>query len=131
MLNRHEFLRTILMTSVGGALAACGSDGSPEPMPDAGSGSGSDAAPADAFMGTCATNSVAIGSNHGHEMTVEPVDLESTSSKMYDITGGADHPHTVTITVAQFAMLKRDGSITISSTTNSGHSHSIRVRCTS
>lgn len=130
MQTRHEFLRTLLMTGLGATvLGACGSDGEPDPQPD-GNTVGSDAGPADAFMGTCGTTSVAIGSNHGHEMTVEAADLDSTSPKMYAIQGEADHPHTVTITPAQFATLKSDGTLMVTSTTNSGHPHSIRVRCT-
>ncbi len=131
MLNRQEFLRSLWMTGLGAAvLAACGDDGTGDPSPADASGSAADAAPADAFTGTCATNSVTIGTNHGHEMTVEPADLESTSPKMYAIQGGADHPHSVTITVAQFAELKQSGSIMTTSTNVSGHTHSIRVRCT-
>jgi hypothetical protein len=131
MQTRHEFLRTLLMTGLGATvLGACGSDGEPDPQPDANSGSGVDAGPADAFMGTCATTSVSIGSNHGHEMTVEPADLDSTSAKMYEIRGSSDHPHRVTITPAQFATLKTEGTLMVTSTENSGHPHSIRVRCT-
>jgi hypothetical protein len=111
MQSRSEFLRTILFTSLGATvLGACGSDGEPDPQPDASTG-GVDAGPADAFMGTCATTSVSIGSNHGHEMTVEPADLDSTSSKVYEIRGSSDHPHRVTITPAQFATLKTEGTL--------------------
>ena len=127
MLTRLEFL--LLMTGLGATAIGCGSDGEPDPQPDA--STGVDAAPADAFTGTCARNDVTIGSNHDHEMTVAPADLDSTSPKMYAIQGEADHPHSVTITPAQFATLKANGTLTVSSTTNSGHAHSIRVTCTS
>ena len=114
------------MTSLGGALlAACGSDGEPDPQPDAGGG-GSDAG----FMGTCSSTSVQIGSNHSHTMVIEAADLDATSPREYDITGGSDHPHTVTITPAQFATLKQTGMLMVTSSSDDGHSHSIRVRCT-
>jgi hypothetical protein len=125
MLTRQEFLRSILMTSLGGALvAACGTDsGEPDPQPDA--GGSADAGP---FMGTCGSTSVQIGSNHSHIMMIEAGDVEAATTKEYDITGGADHPHTVRITAAQFATLKETGTLMVTSS-NDGHSHSIRVRC--
>lgn len=64
-------------------------------------------------------------------MIVEPADLDSQTAKTYDITGASDHPHSVTITPAQFASLKMTGSLMVTSTLDSGHPHSIRVRCTS
>ena len=123
MLTRQEFLRSILMTSLGGALvAACGTDGGePDPQTDA----GADAGP---FMGTCGSSSVQIGSNHSHIMMIEAGDVEAGTTKEYDITGGSDHSHTVRITAAQFATLKETGALTVTSS-SAGHSHSIHVRC--
>lgn len=133
MLNRQEFLHGLLMTGLG-ALAACGTDGSPDPQPDAmGSGSNNnsvDAGPPDAFTGTCGTTAVVIGSNHGHTMTVSAADLESTTAVTYDIRGSSNHAHTVRITPAEFAMLKAEGTILVTSSENSGHPHTVRVRCT-
>lgn len=126
MLTRQEFLRSVLVTSLGGAVAAaCGSDGEPDPQPDA--GGTADAGP---FMGTCGSTAVQIGSNHSHLMTIGGGDIDSTSAVEYDITGGADHSHTVRITPAQFATLKETGELMVTSSSD-GHSHSIRVRCTS
>lgn len=62
-------------------------------------------------------------------MTIPPADLDSTTAKMYSIQGSASHPHTVTITPEQFAMLRANGSLTVMSSTNSGHPHSITVTC--
>jgi hypothetical protein len=139
------------------ALAACGTDtgtgdpGGPDPSPDAnttepvdggnpttpvdaGNPTMADAstqAPVDAAPQppTCSTTSVVIGGNHGHSMQVAAADLNSTASKMYAIQGTGSHPHTVTITPAQFAMLKTNGTLTVMSSTNSGHPHSITVSC--
>jgi hypothetical protein len=125
MLSRHEFLRSVLMTSLGGVLAACGTDssGEPDPTPDAGG-------TPDAFAGTCATHMVIIGSNHGHRMTIAAADLESTSPVSYDITGTSNHPHTVTISPAQFATLKETGFLMVNSTTDDGHPHAVHIVCT-
>lgn len=150
MMTRHEFLWSLLGLGVGAAtLAACGTDtgtgdpgGPDDPMPDANTTPPVDGNPTtvDANPGvppadaaptptTCTTTSVQIGSNHGHSMTVAAADLESTAPKMYSIQGGASHPHTVTIMPAQFAMLKANGTLTVTSSTNSGHPHTILVTC--
>ncbi|MFN0251279.1 MAG: hypothetical protein ACKV2T_30670 [Kofleriaceae bacterium] len=125
MQTRHEFLRTVLMTSLGGVLAACGTDGAgdSDPTPDAGG-------TPDMFAGTCATHTVTVGSNHGHRMTIAAADLDSTTPVSYDITGTASHPHTVTISPAQFATLKQTGFLMVNSTTDDGHPHSVRISCT-
>ncbi len=135
MLTRQEFLRSLLMTSLGGAfVAACGTDGgAPEPPTDAGGNAGAaDAAgSADAGTFTCGSTTVQIGSNHQHTMVIDPADVSSTTSKEYDITGTSDHPHTVTITAEQFATLRATGMLMVTSSFDDGHTHSIRVRCAS
>jgi hypothetical protein len=148
-------MRSLLGLGLGAsALVACGTDGGTgepdplgddDPMPDANMGTPVDAgtnsadaatqtpidaAPIDAAPpATCSAATVAINSNHGHSMQVAPADLSSTSSKMYSIQGSASHPHTVTITPAQFATLRMNGTLTVMSSTNSGHPHSITVSC--
>jgi hypothetical protein len=82
-------------------------------------------------MPNCEMNgtSVAIGSNHGHTLVVSKEDVAAGVDKSYDITGTSDHPHTVMITAAQFAMLEQNTSITTVSSTDDLHSHSIKVSC--
>jgi hypothetical protein len=149
MMTRHEFLRSFiglgLGLGVGGAaLAACGTDtGTGDPNddlpPDANQATPVDGGnvttdgqmPLDAAppTGACASASVAIGSNHGHSMTIAPADLSSTSTRMYAIQGTSDHPHAVTITPAQFATLRSTGTLTVTSSTDDGHPHTIKVTC--
>lgn len=120
-MTRIEFLRTLagagaaaLGTSL---LLACGSDD------DDGDGGGGDP--------NCATNGTrtTIGANHGHTLTVAMADVTAAAEKTYDIRGSSDHPHTVTITAAQFATLAANSSLTISSSSDSGHTHVINVTC--
>ena len=149
MMTRHEFLWSLLGLGVGAAtLAACGTDtetgdpGGPDepgadagaPPTDAGNPSSVDANPGvpptdGGTVMTCAAIGVQIGSNHGHTMTVAPADLDSTSPRTYDITGTSDHPHTVIITPAQFASLRANGTLTVSSSTDDGHPHTVNVTC--
>ncbi len=121
MLTRHEFLRSLLMTSLGaGVLVACKSDGSStgddEPQPDAG-------------PHTCSSAIVLIGANHGHTMTVPPDDLPSTAAKTYDIQGSALHGHSVTLSADDFEKLRTSNQVIVTSTSSEAHSHRITVTC--
>jgi hypothetical protein len=119
-MTRIDFLRTLagagaaaLGTSV---LLACGSD-------DEDDDGGGD--PNCAANGTRAT----IGANHGHALTVAMADVTAAVEKSYDIRGSSDHPHTVTITAAQFATLATNNSLQVSSSSDAGHTHTITVTC--
>ncbi len=140
MMTRYEFLRSLVGLGVGTlALAACGTDtGTGDPLPDANptpedAGNqvvdASPGAPGDAPAMACSAMSVVIGSNHGHVMTVAAADLDSTSPKAYAIQGTSSHPHTVTITPAQFAMLRANGTLMTTSSSDDGHTHTIKVTC--
>lgn len=75
------------------------------------------------------TNS-SIGSNHGHELTVSKGDVNIGAAKTYNIAGSASHDHQVMISEANFASLKNNNtSIQVTSTSGSGHTHSITVSC--
>jgi hypothetical protein len=148
-MTRHEFLWSLLGLGVGAAtLAACGTDtgtadpgGPDEPGPDggvtptdAGASSPSDATPSTPVDAapptmTCAAMTVQIGSNHGHAMTIAAADLESSAPKTYPIQGSSSHSHTVTITPAQFAMLRANGTLMVTSSTDAGHPHQVNVTC--
>lgn len=75
------------------------------------------------------TNS-SIGGNHGHELTVSKGDVNLGAAKTYNIAGSANHDHQVMISEANFASLKNNNtSIQVTSTSGSGHTHSITVSC--
>ena len=71
----------------------------------------------------------AIGTNHGHAMSVPKADVVAGKEKKYDIKGSSGHPHTVTVAAADFAKLQKDQSVTLTSTTDSSHSHSVTITC--
>ena len=77
----------------------------------------------------CLSPATSIGGNHGHTMEVSAADVEAGAEKTYDIQGSSGHPHSVTITADQFATLASELSLSVESTTDSGHSHTIMVTC--
>lgn len=81
-------------------------------------------------FGNCMTNgtSVTITNPHGHTMMVPAADVTAGAQKVYDITGGALHGHTVTLTAAHFAQLQMNFEVSVTSSAN-GHTHSVTVRC--
>lgn len=119
-LTRKQFLSSMLGIAAGATLfAACGGDD--------GGGAGPDAA----ATGNCGTNgtTVAIGSNHGHMLTVSAADVTAAADKTYDIKGSADHTHSVTVSAALFAMLKANTAVNTTSTNGDGHTHTIGIGC--
>jgi hypothetical protein len=42
-----------------------------------------------------------------------------------DIRGGGDHPHTVTLSAAQVTTIGTGGRVTVTSTTEDAHNHSV------
>lgn len=119
-MSRKDFLRTLAGVGAGaiGAtlLIGCGSDddGGMEPGDD----------PNCVSNGTTAT----IGSNHGHSINVTMADISAGVEKTYDISGSS-HAHMVTITAAQFAMLAANTQVSVTSTTGTGHTHSVTIVC--
>ncbi len=103
------------------ALAGCGGD-------DGGGGGGTPDAPAAAV---CTTPAVAIGSNHGHTLVVSLTDVNAGVDKTYDIMGTSLHAHSVTITAADFTMIKAGTTRMFVSTTGSTHMHAVTVMCVS
>jgi hypothetical protein len=60
---------------------------------------------------------------------VSMADAVAGAAKTYDIMGSALHTHMVTITAAQFGMLKNGATLTLTSTTGSSHTHTVTVMC--
>lgn len=100
----------------GGALtlAACEDDSSGYP-------------PGNQDAGTPTQVLATIAANHGHALVVSRADLSAGEEKTYDITGSAGHAHSVTLRAADFDILREYGTLTVQSTTGSGHSHSVMV----
>jgi hypothetical protein len=135
MMTRQQFLRSLVGLGAGAFVVACSkSDGSPEPAVDA---KPIDAKPIDAPMtmpdgptnSTCATTMTAIGANHGHTAMVPGADVMAGVEKMYNIQGASGHPHMITITAQMFAMLKAGNPVTVTSSLDANHTHTVTVTC--
>ncbi len=114
-LSRRELFAATAAT-VGAALAACG---------------GGDADPIDASPPSCTDNGARsiIPYNHGHTLEIPAADIAAGTERSYDITGGADHSHTVTLGDAEMATLATNAGVQVMSSVGGGHSHTIDLRC--
>ena len=72
---------------------------------------------------------VSIGGNHGHSLTVSKADVESGVAKTYSIQGTSVHNHSVDLTAANFTSLKSNASISVTSSNDDSHTHSVQVSC--
>ena len=70
-----------------------------------------------------------ISANHGHTLTVPSSDVVTGSARTYSIQGSSGHDHMVTLTANDFMSLQNNSSITVSSTNDDGHTHSVTVSC--
>ena len=113
-INRKQFLGVAAGGGAGLVLAACG-----------GGGYGGGSTPASSCGST-------IAANHGHTLPIAVADVNSTVDKSYDITGTADHSHSMTLTAQQLAQLKAGTAVNVTSTAGGpdGHTHAVAVSCT-
>lgn len=123
-MKRIEFIKkagiSMLVTLPALTHVAC-SDENDNPVP----GPGNNLDPNCLENGTKTT----IGSNHGHSLVVSINDINAGTEKIYSIQGTSGHNHEVTLTSDNFQSLKDNNSITVSSTNDDGHIHSVTVTC--
>lgn len=76
---------------------------------------------------TCGAGVGNVTGNHGHTLTILRVDLDSATAKTYSLSAASTdgHIHSVTFSPAQLASMKAGGSVTVTSTTNTGHAHDV------
>jgi hypothetical protein len=85
--------------------------------------------PTPAPPGPLGCGAVSISANHGHTLIIPVTDLDSTVSLAYDITGTADHAHTIVLTPAQLQQIKAKTAVQVGSSTNFAHFHEVVVNC--
>jgi hypothetical protein len=66
-----------------------------------------------------------ISANHGHSATISSAQITAGNAITLDIRSQADHPHTVAVSQANLATLNGRQSVTITSSTDASHSHSV------
>ena len=115
-MTRKAFCARLTGASVVRLIQACGGGGDSPAAPSVGpSGTGcSDTIPA----------------NHGQVLTTAAADLDSTTDKVYDIQGSADHSRSVTLTVAKLRALKAGTPVTVVTSITLAHQHSVSIQCT-
>ena len=69
-----------------------------------------------------------ISDNHEHAAVVPASDFSATGEKVYDITGAANHGHSITLTQAHRATLLSGTPVTVASTLL-GHTHQVTLVC--
>ncbi len=126
-MKRKEFFQLIGGALVGGfAIAGCGSSDNGGDGDGDGDGDGPDAGAVD-----CAASGVGgrLSGNHGHSILVSAADIAAGVEKTYEIQADSTHPHSVTITAAEFARLQAAETVTLMSSTDAGHSHVVTFEC--
>ena len=117
--TRTEFLRNALVACIAGITgAACGGDDGGDPSNTGGSSS--------TGGGACGTT---IATNHGHKLTVTKAQAMAGTARSYDIQGDSEHPHTVELSAAQMTMLAAGDPVTVESSEDANHSHSVTISC--
>jgi hypothetical protein len=77
----------------------------------------------------CSTQlKVFITANHMHTMMVTADDVMNGVEKIYDTTGGSDHPHWIKLTAADFTKLKTGGTVR-KLACNHEHEHEYIINC--
>ena len=71
----------------------------------------------------------AIGTNHGHAMSVAAGDVMAGVDKTYDIQGSSAHSHTVALSAEDFAEMTPGSVLVVESSTDAGHSHEVTITC--
>ena len=116
-MTRKAFCARLAGASAVLLIQACGGGGS----------SDTPAAPGATPSGTGCTDTIAA--NHGHVLSIAAADLDSTTDKVYDIQGNADHTHGVTLSVAQLRALKAGMPVSVVTSTTLAHEHSVSIQC--
>lgn len=76
---------------------------------------------------TCGATS--ISANHGHALIIPTTDVDSMVNMTYNITGTADHSHTIVLTPAQLQSIKARTAVQVNSSSEVGHFHEVTVNC--
>ena len=121
-LTRKQFLSLVAKTTAVVAaipmVAACGGDDDASDGNDNGGG------------GDCLANGtqVVIAANHSHMLTVSAADVEAGAEKSFTLSN-VGHEHEITISADHFAQLQGGTSVTVVSTSDGTHTHSVTINC--
>ena len=66
-----------------------------------------------------------ISDNHGHRVTLTASQIAAGNAVELYIRGDADHGHFIALTAAQVAQIGNGQRVAVTSTTDSGHQHTV------
>jgi hypothetical protein len=66
-----------------------------------------------------------VSANHGHVAVIMGAQITAGNAIALNIMGTATHPHTVMVSQADLTSLTNRQAVTITSSTDSGHSHTV------
>jgi hypothetical protein len=114
LLDRREFTLQLVLAVLAGAsitiVSACGDGGNPSSPSPGGNNNGA--------TGT-------ITGNHGHVAQITNAQLTAGNAVELNIRGDADHPHTVNLTANQVMQIAARQRVSIESTTDAAHAHTV------
>jgi hypothetical protein len=67
----------------------------------------------------------AVSANHGHAAEISGAELAAGNSLNLDITGRANHPHTVNLSANEITQIANGQRVTKAASTNSAHDHDV------
>ena len=114
ILSRRDFtLKSALAVLAGTTItiSGCDSDSPTAPTPNPGPGGGSG-------TGT-------VSANHGHTAEITAAELTAGNALSLDITGTADHPHTVELTMDDVMNIENGESVSKTSSVEAAHDHTV------
>ena len=66
-----------------------------------------------------------VSANHGHVAVVTRAQMTSANAIAVDIRGQATHPHLIELTASQLTTISNSGRVSVNSSTDEGHSHTV------
>ena len=66
-----------------------------------------------------------VSDNHGHTAAITGAQITAGTAFTLNITGTATHPHNVDVSQADLTTLRNRQTVTKTSTTDNGHSHTV------
>lgn len=118
-ISRREFTLEWALAMLAGVaitISGCSSDKTSSPTPNPAPGGGG---------GTSTDVTGVVSANHGHIATVTAARINAAAGFDLDIMGNATHPHTITLTASQVQQIGTRQTVSVVSTTNSGHDHTV------
>jgi hypothetical protein len=112
LLTRREFTlesALAILTAATITITGCGDDDNPPSGPS----------------GQPTNHPGTISANHGHEATVQAAQITAANMISVNIMGTATHPHTIELSAAQVASVGANSQVSVVSTTDNGHNHTV------